>query len=337
MPTWRRRVALEEYKRRRHDLEQRLQAIAAQVRQLEANVERHEELAGMVKSIEAFCQRVQQGLAEATFEQKRQLVELLIDRVVVTEEEVEIRYVIPTSSRSEYVRFCHLRLDYFDQPPMPIPVHSLPGVFERGGGNRGKPHPFQRLLAFWSFLFPNTDDPHRQRLLARSRLMTRWQERHLTKGKLELRRPLLMTMPSGKLQHTARLVRKGSGLRQRIGDLFLAFLHAPILGRSDQKLRLRRATSLEEREHIRTPISNMHPHASRLRCPNGLHLAHPDIAFALFSLAPLIPLFSLGSGNAHKGLPPPCTPAPLGSEDARPAPFARKTPVRVRCRFVPRR
>ena len=44
MPTWRRRVALEEYQRRRHDLEQRLQAIAAQVRQLEANVERHEEL-----------------------------------------------------------------------------------------------------------------------------------------------------------------------------------------------------------------------------------------------------------------------------------------------------
>ena len=71
MPTWRRRVALDEYKRRRQDLEQRLQAIAGQVRQHEANVERHEELAGMVKSIEALCQRVKQGLAEATFEQKR--------------------------------------------------------------------------------------------------------------------------------------------------------------------------------------------------------------------------------------------------------------------------
>src|SRR6266700_1665868 len=116
MPTWHRRVALDEYKRRRYDLEQRLQAIAAQVRQLEATVERHDELAGMVKSIEAFCQRVQQGLAEATFEQKRQLVELLIDRVVVTGEEVEIRYVIPTSPTSEHLRFCHLRLDYFDVP-----------------------------------------------------------------------------------------------------------------------------------------------------------------------------------------------------------------------------
>src|SRR6266567_6444494 len=74
-------------------------------------------LASMVQSIEAFCQRVQQGLAEATFEQKRQLIELLVDRVVVTGEEVEIRYVIPTSSSSEQVRFCHLRLDYFNVPP----------------------------------------------------------------------------------------------------------------------------------------------------------------------------------------------------------------------------
>jgi site-specific DNA recombinase len=118
-------VELDEYKRRRHDLEQRLQAVAGQVRQLEATAQRHEELAGMVQSIEALCQRVQQGLADATFEQKRQLVELLIDRVVVTEEEVEIRYVIPTSSRSEHIQFCHLRSDYFNDPQYTIRGVSL--------------------------------------------------------------------------------------------------------------------------------------------------------------------------------------------------------------------
>ena len=53
--------------------------------------------------------RVQAGLADASFAQKRQLVELLIDRVVVTEDEVAIRYVVPTSSRGEHTRFCHLR------------------------------------------------------------------------------------------------------------------------------------------------------------------------------------------------------------------------------------
>jgi site-specific DNA recombinase len=113
-------LQLDEYKRRHQELEQRQQGIAEQVRQLEASVGHHDELAAMVQSIEVFCQRVQQGLAQATFEQKRQLIELLIDRVVVTDEEVEIRYVIPTSPRSEQLRFCHLRLDYFDPPAQTI-------------------------------------------------------------------------------------------------------------------------------------------------------------------------------------------------------------------------
>src|SRR5256714_9918859 len=149
------------------------------------------------------------------------------------------------------------------QKASPIPVHALPRLFDRCGGHRGQQDPFQWLLSLWSFLFPHTNDPHGQRLLARSWLMTWWQERHLTKGKLELCTPLLMIMPSGKLQHTARLAGKGPGLRQRIGDLFLAFLHAPILCRSHQKVRLRRATRLEEREHIRTPIADTHPQACR--------------------------------------------------------------------------
>ena len=43
-------------------------------------------------------------------------MELLIDRVIVTDEEVEIRYVIPTDPSSEHVRFCHLRSDYLHHP-----------------------------------------------------------------------------------------------------------------------------------------------------------------------------------------------------------------------------
>jgi site-specific DNA recombinase len=112
-------LQLEEYKRRRLELEQRLSVIAEQKRQLEANVGHHDQLAAMVQSIEDFCQRVQHGLSEATFEQKRQLVELLIDRVLVTGEEVEIRYVIPTSPKGETIRFCQLRLDYFYGPMPP--------------------------------------------------------------------------------------------------------------------------------------------------------------------------------------------------------------------------
>jgi site-specific DNA recombinase len=48
------------------------------------------------------------GLDTATFERKRQLVELLIDRVVVTGDDVEIRYAFPIGPAGETGRFCHL-------------------------------------------------------------------------------------------------------------------------------------------------------------------------------------------------------------------------------------
>ena len=66
----------------------------------------------MVAGVEDYYRRDSRGLAGANFEQKRRLVELLIDRVIVTEEEVEIRYVIPTSRNGEHARFCHLRTNY---------------------------------------------------------------------------------------------------------------------------------------------------------------------------------------------------------------------------------
>ena len=118
-------IPLAEYERRRRDLENKDEALDAQARQLEAQVDRQAELAGLVASVEAFCGRVQAGLAQANFEQKRQLVELLIDRVVVTHDEVEIRYVIPTSPASEQVRFCHLRKDYFHLPTQHEPLDDL--------------------------------------------------------------------------------------------------------------------------------------------------------------------------------------------------------------------
>lgn len=105
---------LVEYQRRRQQLEQKCQALETQEKLLDAQVDRQAELAGLVASVNDFCERVHMGLTNATFEQKRQLVELLIDRVIIANDEVEIRYVLPTSPGSEHTRFCHLRKDYFD-------------------------------------------------------------------------------------------------------------------------------------------------------------------------------------------------------------------------------
>lgn len=109
-------IPLAEYQRRRAELEQKAQALATQEAQVAVQVDRQAEVAALVTSVEDFCQRIQASLTNATFAQKRQLVELLIDRVIVTGEDVEIRYVIPTTPASEYVRFCHLRTDYFRTP-----------------------------------------------------------------------------------------------------------------------------------------------------------------------------------------------------------------------------
>ena len=66
----------------------------------------------MTDSIEAFCAKIQPTLEHASFEQKRQLIELLIDRVVVADGDVEIRYVIPTQPDGPHFPFCQLRSDY---------------------------------------------------------------------------------------------------------------------------------------------------------------------------------------------------------------------------------
>jgi site-specific DNA recombinase len=109
-------IPLDEYERRRRLLEQKHEALHAQEMQLAGDAERRRELAGVATSLDAFCARVARGLESATFEQRRQLVMLLIDRVIVTDADVEIRYVLPTSPESEHVRFCLLRKDYFYHP-----------------------------------------------------------------------------------------------------------------------------------------------------------------------------------------------------------------------------
>ena len=86
--------------------------LAAQVQQLEGQVDRQGEVARVGLSMEEFCRRVREGLDQATWAQKRQLIEWLVVRVIVTDGEVEIRYAIPTSPAGEGTRFCQLRADY---------------------------------------------------------------------------------------------------------------------------------------------------------------------------------------------------------------------------------
>ncbi len=154
-------ISLDELKRRRQDLALRQEALASQVRQLEASAAQQLELAQVMNSIQEFCQRVQAGLEQATFEQKRPLVELMIDRVIVTNEEVEIRYVIPTSRNSEQVHFCHLRLDYFQTPALHEVADNLFCRLSQVGGKDG-------LWGALSLGITSQDPADRQRIVSRA-------------------------------------------------------------------------------------------------------------------------------------------------------------------------
>jgi site-specific DNA recombinase len=118
-------ISRDEFDRKRQELTQTQQGLTHQLRQLEAQAQKKLDTANIAMHIQDFCQRVQPTLEQLDFAQRRQLVELLIDRVIVDDDKVEIRYVIPTSPKGEESRFCHLRKDYFDLPTERVDEHSL--------------------------------------------------------------------------------------------------------------------------------------------------------------------------------------------------------------------
>ena len=120
-------IALAELDRKRQDLDRRRDTLLAQQRQLDAAARQKLELGAVADGIEAFCQTVRAGLAAATFEQRRQLAELLIDCVVVTDGDVEIRYVLPTSPDGPHRPFCQLRKDHLAGPPHAVQLGDVAG------------------------------------------------------------------------------------------------------------------------------------------------------------------------------------------------------------------
>ena len=117
-------IEREEFERRRKEVAQTQQGLRQQLRQLDAQAQQHVHVAALAQGIETFCQRMQPTLDNLTFAQRRQLVELLIDCVIVNDAQVEIRYVVPTGPKGETTPFCHLRLDYLNLEPQTIRVYE---------------------------------------------------------------------------------------------------------------------------------------------------------------------------------------------------------------------
>jgi len=113
-------LTLPVFDRKRHERTRRQEALQSQQRQLDAVAQQHRTLSAVAASLEAFCAQVRDGLHAASFQQRRALVELLIDRVIVTDSDVEIRYVFPTTCHGPPIRFSLVRVDYLPFVAQPI-------------------------------------------------------------------------------------------------------------------------------------------------------------------------------------------------------------------------
>jgi site-specific DNA recombinase len=109
-------IDLPTFEKRRQGLTDRDDELAAREGEILAQGQRLLDTAALLHSMTDVCTRLRQNLDGASFARRRELVELLIDRVIVTDGDVEIRYVVPTSETSLHTRFCQLRQDYLHHP-----------------------------------------------------------------------------------------------------------------------------------------------------------------------------------------------------------------------------
>lgn len=88
-------ITLIELQKRRRPIEQKIERLEQQKRDVQRTAQQQVRTEELCQNIEMFCAAISKGLEEATFEQRRRIVELLIERVIVKESEVLIKYVIP--------------------------------------------------------------------------------------------------------------------------------------------------------------------------------------------------------------------------------------------------
>ena len=88
-------IELEELQERRSKIAQRREALSAQYEQ-QAQLRRQTVQAREVlEDLQAFCRRIDARLDDATFEEKQAILQLLIERIIVGKDTLEIRHVIP--------------------------------------------------------------------------------------------------------------------------------------------------------------------------------------------------------------------------------------------------
>jgi site-specific DNA recombinase len=130
-------LTLEELRGRRRALEQRLAELRREEQRAAAEAVRDGQVRDLASRIEAFRAALAAGLGRATFDQRRALVELLVDRVVVDAPDVEIRYVIPLTGLAR--RNGALRPHHRELPPAHPPTRTRAATVHVAGARAAVP------------------------------------------------------------------------------------------------------------------------------------------------------------------------------------------------------
>jgi site-specific DNA recombinase len=82
--------------RRKERLDRERQSITSRLQQLASLARREQAKQQMLEDFAMFCQQVEAGLSHPTPELKQEVIRLLIDHVVVGEDEIVIKHIVPT-------------------------------------------------------------------------------------------------------------------------------------------------------------------------------------------------------------------------------------------------
>jgi hypothetical protein len=88
-------ITLDELSERRVHLEQRRRALIVQQEQTERLRRERFRAQEVLASLTAFCERIRARLDQPTFEERQVLLNLVVERIIVGEDTLEIRHVIP--------------------------------------------------------------------------------------------------------------------------------------------------------------------------------------------------------------------------------------------------
>ncbi len=92
-------ITLKELETRKNSLQQKILQLQDQIKNIKANEKKEMDSKKIFDNIEAFCDAVKQGIENASFEDKRRIIELLVEEVIVTNGKVEIVHIIPIEKK----------------------------------------------------------------------------------------------------------------------------------------------------------------------------------------------------------------------------------------------